>query len=256
MGQFTKLCRTNSPAILKANLFLAFVVCLFISGCKGGSETTWSAESRSPDGKMIATARTIVSSGFGAGGYSSSVSLNWTTGSQRPVDILVFMDAPAEPGNTSVVGMKWLTPTHLALTFMGNRTIWFQAVKCEGVDISVIGLPDKTHVISEVRSPDMLWLAYVQLEEKGVPGNALFHTSVYLRWINGIIGSEPIEILRFSPETEATSSNTHISVNWTDTTHLEVTNNGHAKVETKLAKYSDINISLRDLSIDPIKPAR
>jgi len=254
MGQFTNICRSTRSAILKANLFLAFGVCLFVSGCKGGSETTWSAESRSPDGKMIATARTIVSSGFGTGSYSSSVSLNWTTGSQRPVDILVFTDAPAEPENTSVVGIKWLTPKHLELTYMGNRTIGFQAAKCDGVDISVIGLPDKTHVISEARSPDMLWLAYAQLEERGVPGNAFFHTSVYLSWVNGIIGSQPIEILHFSPETESISSNTHTSVKWTDTTHLDVTYDGHANVETKLAKCSYVNISLKYSSNNTIRP--
>lgn len=253
MGQFTNICQSNSSAILKANLFLAFVVYLFISGCKGGSETTWSAESRSPDGKMIATARTIVSSGFGTGGYSSTVELNWTYGSQRPTTILVFTDAPAEPENTSVVGMKWLTPTHLVLTYMGIRTIGFQAVKCDGVDISVIGLPDETHIISEAQSPDMLWLAYAQLEELGVPGNALFHTSVYLKWANG---SQTVEVLKFSPETEATSSDPHITMEWKDTTHLEVIYNGQEKVETKLAKYSDINISLKDLSIDQIKTSR
>ena len=86
---------------------------------------------------MIAVARTVVSGGFGTDGYSSTVSLNWTTGSQDPVNILVFTDAPAEPANTPVVSMKWLSPTHLELTYKGRRTIGFQAVKADDIDISV-----------------------------------------------------------------------------------------------------------------------
>jgi hypothetical protein len=35
------------------------------------------------------------------------------------------------------VGMKWLTPTRLELTYKGRRPIDFQAVKCDGVEITV-----------------------------------------------------------------------------------------------------------------------
>src|SRR2546425_3361784 len=54
MGLINKPCTCGST--IKAILLLTVGACVFMSGCKG-SETTWSAEARSPDGKMIATAR-------------------------------------------------------------------------------------------------------------------------------------------------------------------------------------------------------
>ncbi len=133
----------NHSAIRMAMALLVLEVCFGAFGC-GGSNTTWSDEARSPDGKMIAVARTVVSGGPGTDGYSSTVSLNWTTGSQDPVNILVFTDAPAEPPNTPAVGMKWLSPTHLELTYKGHRTIGFQAVKADDIDISVRDISSET----------------------------------------------------------------------------------------------------------------
>ena len=66
-------------------LVLLFVIGAYIlvQGCRG-SETIWSAEVQSPDGKMTATARAFGNSGFGINGVDTSVYLNWTTGSQPP----------------------------------------------------------------------------------------------------------------------------------------------------------------------------
>jgi hypothetical protein len=85
---------------------------------------------------MIATAYTIQTSGIGTGDPATGVYLNWTTGSQSPTIILSFTEGPDEPGSMNV-GMNWLTPKHLELTYKGRRTLGFQAVKCHGVDISV-----------------------------------------------------------------------------------------------------------------------
>jgi hypothetical protein len=130
--------KTNSDCWLIERAFpLILGVCFLLSGCmKGGSETTWSAESRSPDGKRVATAFTVEQSGFGTGGGGTNVYLNWTAGSQRKLLVLAFSDGPSQPGGMNV-GMNWLTPTHLELTYKGQRTLDFQAVKCYGVDISV-----------------------------------------------------------------------------------------------------------------------
>jgi hypothetical protein len=124
IGQFKKLTS-----------FLMIGACFPILGCKG-SEPTWSAASRSPDNRMIVTARTIEQSGFGTGFIGTAVYLNWTSGSQPPTEILSFSDGPQKPDGMKV-GMHWVTPTHLELTYKGARVIDFQAVKCDGVDISV-----------------------------------------------------------------------------------------------------------------------
>jgi hypothetical protein len=123
-------------------LLLIFGVCISFSGCDG-PKVNWSAESRSPDGKMIATARTIQTSGIGTGNPGTFVYLNWTKGSQSPTIILAFHDGPDEPGGMNV-GMNWLTPTHLELTYKGRRAFDFQAVRCDGVDISVRDLSNGT----------------------------------------------------------------------------------------------------------------
>jgi hypothetical protein len=121
----------------KTTLFLVLGACFLSSGClRGGSETTWSAESRSPDGKMVASAFTIEQSGFGTGGGGTDVYLNSTTGAQHKLLILAFSDGSSGPGGMNV-GMNWLTPTHLELTYKGQRPFDFQAVKCYGIDISV-----------------------------------------------------------------------------------------------------------------------
>jgi hypothetical protein len=126
-----------STSICKNMLLLIFglSVSLSLSSCKD-SWTAWSAEARSPDGKMIARARSIRPSGIGTGDFGTFVDLNWTSGSQAPTVVLAFSDGSDQPDGMKV-GMNWLTPTHLELTYKGRRTLDFEAVKCHGVDISV-----------------------------------------------------------------------------------------------------------------------
>jgi hypothetical protein len=85
---------------------------------------------------MIATAYTVVPSGIGTGDFGTRVFLNWAEGSQPTTIILAFAEGPDEPGGMNV-GMTWLAPTHLELTYRGHRNVDFQAVKCHGIDISV-----------------------------------------------------------------------------------------------------------------------
>ncbi len=119
----------------RAVLLLVMGVCVLVSGCKG-SETIWSAESRSPDGKMLATARAVAQSGFGTGYIETFVYLNRSKGSQSPVEILGLSEESEAP-NATTVEMKWLTPAHLELVYNGPRTVDFQASKYVGIDISV-----------------------------------------------------------------------------------------------------------------------
>jgi hypothetical protein len=137
MGLINKPGTDGLSSIRKAILLLVVVVCVSASGCKGGSETIWSSETRSPDGKMIASARTVAQSGFGTGYIGTFVSLSSAKGSQPPIAILQLSDTFETPSDEISVEMKWLTPTHLELAYKGHRTLDFQAVKCSGVDISV-----------------------------------------------------------------------------------------------------------------------
>jgi hypothetical protein len=107
-------------------------------GC-GGGQLIWSAEAKSPDGKVLAKACTTDSSG----GLSildstfTDVYLTWTTGSRTETKVLTLADAAdADETKNTRVEMNWLTPTHLELTFKGNQTVVFQAVKWFDIDIS------------------------------------------------------------------------------------------------------------------------
>ena len=117
-------------------VLLIVFVCAVVCGCER-SKPAWSADSRSPDGRMIATAEGFDNGGFVAPGPNATfVYLNHTSGSQPRMLILAFSEGKAEP-DAIQVEMHWLTPTHLQLSYKGQRTIDFQAVKYAGVDISV-----------------------------------------------------------------------------------------------------------------------
>jgi len=136
---------SRRSGVLKATSLITAAVCVLLSGCKGeGSETIWSAEARSPDGSRVASARTVANSGFGTGYIWTAVYLISTKGSQPPTSILQLSDTFEKPSDEITVEMKWLTPTHLELTYKGHQTLDFQAVKCFGVDISVRDLSNET----------------------------------------------------------------------------------------------------------------
>jgi hypothetical protein len=127
----------------KLSPLLTLAICVFMSGC--GGPAIWSAESRSPDGKVLAKARTAATSG-GLSILSSTdtkVYLKWATGSRTDTSVLELADASDAPVDTQV-DMNWLTPTHLELTFKGNQTVVFQATKWFGIDISVCDLSKAT----------------------------------------------------------------------------------------------------------------
>jgi hypothetical protein len=125
-------------AILALSLGVVAATSLF--GCRG-SDTTWSAEARSPDGKVLATASTVEQSGFGTGAITTTVYLSPIEGSGQSILILAFHDGPEGPGGMSV-GLHWKASGHLELTYTGQRLIDFQASRCYGVDISVRDLSE------------------------------------------------------------------------------------------------------------------
>jgi hypothetical protein len=121
----------------KAIFLLAIGACAFTSSCKS-SETIWSAEAKSPDGKVVASVRAVLrNKGLSIiSGVDTYVYLNWA-GDRRPsMLILSLADGSDNPVDTNVE-MKWLTPTHLELTYNGNQTVDFEAIKWAAVDISV-----------------------------------------------------------------------------------------------------------------------
>jgi hypothetical protein len=148
-------CSTQSAKLFS---LLTVVVCVLVSGCRGGhsilcdcgeepsiesgcggGRLIWSAETKSPDGQVLAKACTTDSSG----GLSildstfTEVYVTWATGSKTETKVLTLADAAnADETKNTRVEMNWLTPTHLELTVKGNQTVVFQAVKWFDIYIS------------------------------------------------------------------------------------------------------------------------
>jgi hypothetical protein len=138
-------CRLSS--LLSSVLFVALTCCALLPGCR--SAPVWSGEAKSPDGKAIATASTSQERGFLSGGAQTTVYLNWPVGSQTRTLILAYSDGPT--AEDMAVEMKWLTPTHLELSYSGHRSLDFQAVKCNGIDITTRNVSSAASSTSAMR---------------------------------------------------------------------------------------------------------
>ena len=109
-------------------------VCAFVSGCKNCA-IIWSGESQSPDKHFVASAHTVQCGGLGTAYVSTAVYLKQR--GQSPVEILGISYESAYPLGITAVNMTWITPSHLSITYKGQATIYFQVVKCAGVEITI-----------------------------------------------------------------------------------------------------------------------
>ena len=80
----------------------------------------------------------------------TKVYLTWAAGSRTDSSVLELADASDAPVDTQVE-MDWLTPTHLELTFKGNQTVVFQAVKWFDIQISVRDIASPASSTSALR---------------------------------------------------------------------------------------------------------
>jgi hypothetical protein len=107
---------------------------------------------------------------------------------------------------------------------------------------------------AEARSPDGRWLASAQTVQTGGFGTGITTTDVSLKWINGSDG--PQSILVFVHDSKSVPDTIHLSMNWVTPSHLEVTYDGHARVDFQVVKCGDVEISLRDISKAPTNPSQ
>jgi hypothetical protein len=122
---------------------------LLASGC-GGPPTIWKAEIPSPNGLWIASVRTIQHGGFGTASIDTVVYLQQASGAQPPTQILAFdcqgpaprpyVLSDANAGGTIDLTVKWLSPSHLYVTYDKHPDLYFQVVRMAGIDISVRNL--------------------------------------------------------------------------------------------------------------------
>jgi hypothetical protein len=121
-------------SVFRSGALVSLGFCLLTTSCKN-TERTWSAQAKSPDGRYVVMAETLRPGGWGTGAPAqTTVDLNYTSGHQSSAEILTFVGGPEGPEGMNI-GINWLSPTQLELTYKGHPSIEFQAVKCRGVDI-------------------------------------------------------------------------------------------------------------------------
>ena len=272
-------------AVRKAILLIMVGVCALESGCRDG-EQTWSEEARSPDNSWLARAHTVENSGLGTGAIITVVELKRTSVPNPPETILSFWHDPSlasQSGATINLTMKWVSPTHLQVTYDGHADLGFQVVKYGDIDISVRDLSGNTTNTSptaqqidsalankgriverdaattlsdEAQSPDGLWLATARSQQSGGPGPAYGSTTVYLKWVKG--SQPPKQVLEFSHPYLAMN----LTMQWVTPTHLVVTYGAttrpgdHVTLNFQAVKCANVDISVRDLSSKAINTSQ
>jgi len=146
-------CRNRSAALLP--IIVGIGICF--SGCTSKDEhAVWKEALLSPDAAWVASATTLQNGGFGSGGISTTVYLSRPGNANVPTEVLGFscdgpiprpyvLDNVANKGGSINLVMKWITPTHLEVTFSGHPDLYFQAVKFAGIEISVRDLSSATN---------------------------------------------------------------------------------------------------------------
>jgi len=115
-----------------------------------------------------------------------------------------------------------------------------------------------------VPSPDGLWLASAETVQNGGFGSAAIQTTVYLKQAGD--SQPPTEILEFWCEgpvprpyvldNVANNGGTiNLTMTWLTPSHLDITYDGHARLDFQAVKCAGIEISVRDLSKDKANSA-
>ena len=114
-------------------------IVLSMAGCKSATETVWSADTQSSDHAWLAIAHRENTTGPGINAQYMIVQMKQANiPDGKRVEVLV-LDEGGEP--TRDLKMAWETPSHLHVTYRGNPTVLFQAVKAFGMDVQVERLP-------------------------------------------------------------------------------------------------------------------
>jgi hypothetical protein len=125
---FIKLCSQHLFVIVIA------LALLTTCGCKETPATDWSEQAVSPDGSWTARASNQRGGGMGGAYNDATVRLKRKTGPSDEITILSF----SNESQVADLKMEWVDSTHLTVSYPSYATIDFQAIKCAGINISVV----------------------------------------------------------------------------------------------------------------------
>lgn len=120
----------NSRQLMAA---IAALASLSLSGCDDGPATIWSTASKSPSSRLLATAETVQTAGFGTAGVSTVVYIKHPSGSAFRV--LAFSNDSAYPLGHTVIRLNWTSDSRLEVRYKAGATLTFRVAKALGVNI-------------------------------------------------------------------------------------------------------------------------
>lgn len=111
--------------------------CALLSGCEEKPSVIWASRVKSPDGVWVAEAETKQWGGPGNSYVATTVALKWIPKSRRPpIEVLELANESAYPIGVTGVVMKWVTNSHLDVTYGAGARVDFQAIKAAGLNIT------------------------------------------------------------------------------------------------------------------------
>ncbi|QWT22172.1 hypothetical protein KPL74_09205 [Bacillus sp. NP157] len=115
---------------------IALGMMLVCAGCASDSAVVWSGSVKSPSGSMVASARTIQTSGPGNASVITTVTLGYAKGSDQATSVLVVENPSAADHRRLQVDMVWRDDQHLDVTYPNDASLDFRADYFGGITIS------------------------------------------------------------------------------------------------------------------------
>lgn len=139
--------RQRASAFLKLLAVMILGNCFFGAGC-GSSNTIWKEQLSSPDGLWVASADSVQTGGFGSASIQTQVYLKSTDGSKPRKEVLGFscegpagrpyvLDNVANKGGTIDLEMKWVSPSHLEVTYNGRASVNLRLPNYDHIEVSL-----------------------------------------------------------------------------------------------------------------------
>jgi hypothetical protein len=149
-------------AVTTAAVFFSIVTSV-VGGCTAEHDlTVWAAETPSPTGDWLAQAHTVQNGGFGSAAIDTIVQIRRVGNAQPATVVLAFscqgpvphpyvLDNVANRGGTIALEMKWLSPTHLHVTYSGHPALNVQMTNYAGITITAEETPNRQGMLSNKR---------------------------------------------------------------------------------------------------------
>ncbi len=103
----------------------------------------------------------------------------------------------------------------------------------------------------DFKSPNGYWVGTAVTKQWGGPGTAAIITSVLLKRAGS--SDSPQLVFQLDNETVWPKGITSLQMTWLTPTHLQIAYKGHATVIFEAIRVADLDISVRNLAVEPVQ---